>query len=148
MPIFYYTNEDGVYSGFETFTEDVETPKGAILVPPEFQDGYKPLWTGSAWSQIEDHRGKIGYVDGKYKRITELGPYPEGWSTTAPERPQEEPRGYPFQLKRQLEELDMKSIRALRELATGRNVEADQARLAELESQAEDLRAQLAEAGS
>jgi hypothetical protein len=130
------------------FAGAVKPPEGAILEPPEFLDGYLPVWSGSAWSQIEDHRGKIGYVDGKYKRITELGPYPEGWSTTAPEVPQEEPRVNPFQLKRQLEELDMKSIRALRELATGRNVEADQARLAELESQAEDLRAQLAEAGS
>lgn len=49
------------------------------------------------------------------------------------------------ELKRQLEELDLQAIRPLRAIAAGTDTEEDRAVLAELEEQAEEIRAQLAE---
>lgn len=50
-------------------------------------------------------------------------------------------------LKRQLNELDLKAVRPLRAIAAGTATDEDKSRLAEIEGQAEALRAEIAEMG-
>ena len=65
---------------------------GVFLVPacctttalPEAPTGYAACWNGSAWALVEDHRGEAGYVNGVASVVTDLGAYPEGWSTMPP----------------------------------------------------------------
>lgn len=59
-------------------------PNNATHTPPELKDGSIPRWNGTAWEQVEDHKGKEGFVDGKPYTIKEYGPLPEGWSDTPP----------------------------------------------------------------
>ncbi len=67
-------------------------PNNATRTAPQHQDGYIPRWTGTAWEQVEDHKGEEGYVGGKPHTIKEYGPYPDGWSTTPPPPTLEEAR--------------------------------------------------------
>lgn len=50
-------------------------------------------------------------------------------------------------LKQQLSELDLQAVRPLRAIAAGTATDEDKSRLAEIESQAETLRAEIAELG-
>ena len=50
-------------------------------------------------------------------------------------------------LKRQLNELDLQAVRPLRAIAAGTATDEDKSRLAEIESKAEELRAEIAELG-
>lgn len=59
-------------------------PNNATHTPPDLKDGSIPRWNGTAWEQVEDHKGKEGFVDGKPYTIKEYGPLPEGWSDTPP----------------------------------------------------------------
>ncbi len=56
-----------------------------------------------------------------------------------------EPKVSAEELKGQLEELDLQAIRPLRAIAAGTDTEEDRAVLAELEEQAEQIRAQIGE---
>lgn len=47
--------------------------------------GYWPAEKDGAWTQIEDHRGKEGWLNGEPFTISDFGPLPNGWSDTAPE---------------------------------------------------------------
>ncbi len=61
---------------------------GTTTPPPEQKDGYAVIWNGSAWEQIEDHRGAIVWKSyEKSMEIKELGAIPEGWSAEQPEKP-------------------------------------------------------------
>lgn len=60
-------------------------PNNSTRTVPEVRNGYIPHWMGTAWEQVEDHKGKEGFVDGKPYTIKEYGPLPEGWSDTPPE---------------------------------------------------------------
>ena len=78
----YQYTADGYYA------EEVEDygllPNNATHAAPAHKDGYIPRWTGKKWEQVEDHRGKEGYVGGTPYTIKEYGPLPEGWSDTPP----------------------------------------------------------------
>ena len=59
--------------------------------PPEAQGGYVNVWNGTAWEQVEDNRGVEYWLpEDKYgapaREMKELGPLPEGATTTAPEK--------------------------------------------------------------
>lgn len=41
-------------------------------------------WNDKVWEQVEDHKGKSGYVNGVPTEIKEYGPLPDGWSDTPP----------------------------------------------------------------
>ena len=61
---------------------------GTTTPPPEQKDGYVVIWNGSAWEQIEDHRGTIVWKSYEESmEIKELGAIPEGWSAEQPEKP-------------------------------------------------------------
>ena len=83
-----YTLPDGYYShAIETagYMHPESTDKA-----PEIIEGHVPRWTGTAWEQVADHKGKQGYLDGQPHTIAEYGPLPEGWSDAPPEPTPEE----------------------------------------------------------
>ena len=51
---------------------------------PEFKEGHHPCWDGKKWRQVEDHRGRTGYADGKPYTVAELGPLPAGFTDEKP----------------------------------------------------------------
>ena len=59
-------------------------PFDGTEVPPVFEDGKHPYWTGKKWEQEENHKGKCGYLGGEPYIINEYGPPPEGFSETPP----------------------------------------------------------------
>ena len=67
----------------------------------------------------------------------------EAWGYTAEEIGEQKEARRRADIMAQLDALDLKCIRALRAIQAGTDTEADTARLAELEAQAEELRKQL-----
>ena len=59
-------------------------PHNCTAVKPVLQEGFIPLWTGSKWEQVENHKGLEGYLNGEPYTIKDYGPLPEGFSTTKP----------------------------------------------------------------
>ena len=58
---------------------------GTTTQPPEKLEGYAVVWTGTAWEQIEDHRGEIVWKNHtESMEIRELGPIPDGWTPDQP----------------------------------------------------------------
>lgn len=51
---------------------------------PVARPGYHPAEANGGWTQIEDHRGMEGYLDGEPHTIKDFGPLPEGWSADPP----------------------------------------------------------------
>ncbi len=82
MPKCYQYTADGYYAGE---AEDYGLlPNNATHTVPTLKKGFVPRWTGKTWEQVEDHKGKSGYVNGQLHEIKEYGPLPEGWSDTPP----------------------------------------------------------------
>ena len=78
----YQYTADGYYAGE---AEDYGLlPNNATHTVPTLKKGFVPRWTGEKWEQVEDHKGKSGYVNGQPHEIKEYGPLPEGWSDTPP----------------------------------------------------------------
>ena len=76
----YQYTADGYYAGE---AEDYGLqPNNATHTVPTLKKGFVPRWTGKKWEQIEDHKGKSGYVNGQPHEIKEYGPLPAGWSDT------------------------------------------------------------------
>lgn len=86
-----YSPATGEYIETITLRESPLEP-GVSLVPafcttttlPEVPAGHAACWNGAAWVLVEDHRGEAGYINGVASVVTDLGAYPEGWSTTPP----------------------------------------------------------------
>lgn len=114
---------------------------------PEIIPGFIPRKKadGPGWDQVEDHKGKEGYVDGTPQTIREYGPLPQGWSTTPPEpSPEDQAAQRRARIMARLAEIDAASVRPLRALVRGEAVQADTDKLATLDAEAEELRAELA----
>ena len=87
IPIYYF-DEDGIFLGtFEGLAGGLPPDNGTYTAPPS------PVPEGNAWKindsrdgwiQIEDHRGREGYVDGEWLRIEKAGPLPGEWSDEPP----------------------------------------------------------------
>lgn len=119
-------------------------PNNATFTAPTEEEGYIPRWNGKAWEQVEDHKGESGWINGEPHKIEAYGPYPEGWSATPPEPTQEEKNAARIaEIKAELVQLDNESVRALRAILNEKGTDADKTKLAELEAQAEGLRAEL-----
>ena len=78
----YQYTADGFYAGESD--EYGILPNNATHTVPTLKKGFVPRWTGKKWEQIEDHKGKSGYVNGQPHEVKEYGPPPEGWSDTPP----------------------------------------------------------------
>ncbi|WP_298998189.1 phage tail protein [uncultured Desulfovibrio sp.] len=78
----YQYTADGYFAGE---TEDYGLlPNNSTRTAPTIVEGKIPRWTGKKWEQVEDHKGKSGYVNGQPYEIKEYGPLPKGWSDTPP----------------------------------------------------------------
>ena len=78
----YQYTADGYFAGE---VEDYGLlPNNATYTAPTVVEGMVPRWTGEKWEQVEDHKGKSGYVNGQPHEVKEYGPLPEGWSDTPP----------------------------------------------------------------
>lgn len=99
----YKYNDNGEYIGTEeALLDPLETelqgenvyllPANATFIePPEAQESFARVWNGEAWQEVEDHRGTEYWLPGDVygtpaHEMTELGPLPEGATTTAPEK--------------------------------------------------------------
>ena len=82
MTKYYQYTSDGYFAGE---VEDYGLlPNNATHIAPTVVEGKVPRWTGKNWEQVEDHKGKRGYVNGVLTEIKEYGPLPAGWSATPP----------------------------------------------------------------
>ena len=72
----------------------------------------------------------------------------EAWVFTAEEIAEKEKQEHKAELVAQLDALDLKCIRALRAIQAGQGTQADTEKLADLEEQAAQIRAQLQELGA
>lgn len=79
--IYQYT-ADGYYAG--SLEDYGLLPNNATRTAPTVVDGKIPHWTGDGWEQVENHKGKSGYLNGQPRTITDYGPLPTGWSDTPP----------------------------------------------------------------
>ena len=62
-----------------------------FIAPPAKKEGFACVWNGEAWQEVEDHRGTEYWLPGEgygtpAHEMKELGPLPEGATTTAPEK--------------------------------------------------------------
>ncbi len=120
-------------------------PNNATRTAPAERPGAVPRWTGREWEDVENHKGETGYVDGKPFTITRFGAYPDGWSQTPPPPTQEElDARRRAEILAQLAEIDAASVRPLRAVVNGEAVQEDRDKLAALDAEAADLRAELA----
>jgi hypothetical protein len=121
-------------------------PNNATRAAPALKDGCIPRWNGTAWEQVENHQGQEGYLNGEPHTIKDYGPLPKGWSDTPPPPTGEELAARRVaEIKAELAEIDLQSIRPLRAITKGVATDEDTLKLAGLEGRAEELRAELAE---
>lgn len=62
-----------------------------FTAPPAAKEDFARVWNGEAWQEVEDHRGTEYWLPGEgygtpAHEMKELGPLPEGATTTAPEK--------------------------------------------------------------
>lgn len=82
MAIVYQYNKDGYFIGE---AEDYGLlPNNATYDPVTIQDGYWPRRVKLGWVQVENHKGRQGFLNVEAYTIKEYGELPEGWSDTPP----------------------------------------------------------------
>jgi hypothetical protein len=112
---------------------------------PTAPAGYWPGESNGAWVDIEDHRGAEGYLNGQPHTIADVGPLPEGWSTTPPPlTPEEQATQRKAEILARLAAIDAARSRPLGDLALGQYEEFARAKLAALETERTALAAELA----
>lgn len=102
----------------------------------------KPYEEKDRLNFIVEQNHKNGY------EIKETETALEAWGYTAEEIAEQEKQAHKADLVAQLDALDLKCIRALRAIQTGQGTQADTEKLADLEEQAAQIRAQLQELGA
>ena len=119
-------------------------PVDATRIAPQMKDGFRPCWDGEKWIQVEDFRGRKGWLGREELTIGNLGPLPDGWSDEPPEpTPQEKSIARSEAIKAELLNLDLASIRPLRGIGNGEDAVEDHTRLVESRKKAEALRGEL-----
>jgi len=142
----YYFDENGYYIDSGYANPDFACPMTATREVPEQREGCHPKWNGSAWEYVQDMRGTKYYLsDGSEHEITEIeGQLPESASLTKPEPTEaEKAQQRIIEIQQQLTANDLASVRPLRAKLAGTSTDFDDNRLAELEEQAQALRAEL-----
>lgn len=97
--VYQFDLENKTYKGIITLDDSDKSPSGAWnipgdcveVAPPTEKENYIPVWNGAAWVETEDYRGKEYWLPGDgygtpAHEMKELGPLPEGATTTAPEK--------------------------------------------------------------
>lgn len=94
ITVYNYSSLTGEYVGNENeyLIVGLGIPgNSTIIAPPPEEEGKAITWNGIEWIYIEDHRGETVYTaSGNEIIIKELGPYPEGSTTTKPSKPEAE----------------------------------------------------------
>ena len=145
----HYFNEQGHYTYSGYANPDNLPPLNATRKAPEQREGMHPKWTGEAWSYVQDMRGTVYYLsDGSEHTIAEIeGQLPEAASLTKPKPPEpteaEKAQQRITEIQSLLTANDLASVRPLRAKLAGTSTDFDDNRLAELEEQAQALRAEL-----
>jgi hypothetical protein len=146
--VFYIYKADGEYSHQVVSMGLTPSDPNFTGIAPEYVAGFRPVWGGEAWTQVEDHRGRMIYgPDGAEQKVTELGPVPDGWSPEPPAMPgpseEQEQESQIMFLKGQLAALDHRYLtpRVLAGLAKGD--EYAEAQWAEHEELAGPIREQI-----
>lgn len=138
----YMFDSSGFYAG-EGLDYGGPLPHSSTLTKPSVRDGYIPRWNGKAWEQIENHKGEKGFIGGKRTVIDDYGPLPKGWSEEYIDpRPPEEIRK--SEILARLSILDSKKVRPISAILAGSGTDEDKSMLQELESEATNLRDELA----
>lgn len=125
-------------------------PPNSTTIKPVMKEGCAPVWNGSTWEYIEDHRGEKGWVNRIPVEIRELGPLPDGFTAEEPEpTPEELAHQRRQEILAELDRIDRASSRSLRAIIAAQSAgqepdAADVKRLAEYEAEAKALRAELA----
>ncbi|ELF1164062.1 tail fiber assembly protein [Salmonella enterica] len=94
---FYYDALTYEYTGWsdEFINIGVSMPANCCDIDPgDAHEGFVNVFNGNSWESKEDHRGEVVY-DVETREpflITEIGPYPEGTTTTKPEPTNDEKR--------------------------------------------------------
>lgn len=103
MNVYKYKADTKEYIGTEAAQLDpLETKKAGkniyllpanatFTAPPAEKEGFAMVWNGATWQEVEDHRGTEYWLQGDVygtpaHEMKELGPLPEGATTTAPEK--------------------------------------------------------------
>lgn len=73
-----YYMPSGYYAG--SIEDRGLRPGNSTYEAPEIIEGYIPRWTGEAWEQVENHKGKEGYIGTRPHTIKEYGPLPEDFT--------------------------------------------------------------------
>jgi hypothetical protein len=172
MQLYDIAPDSGEYIGTSEARESPLEPGVYLLpahavttAPPDAQPGHVRCWNGTAWAQVEDHRGETVYAKatGRASVIAAPGPLPADVTTTAPGEHQVwDATGNAWVtdaaatnaaratgIRAQLAAVDAASARPLRAILAAQQAgqtpdAADVAKLAELEAQARTLRAELA----
>jgi hypothetical protein len=127
-----------------------EPPKEAYTetVPPNPSRGQVPCFIEGEWVLMEDHRREWGWIDGIPTQITDIGPYPEGFSTQPPPPTQAELNEVARrEYLAELDNIDKSTIRALREIDASNDASTviyARNKLATFETKAEEIRAAMA----
>lgn len=149
-----YNNHYDTAKSLKPFTISTPTNPGSIAPPDCTREETTPVVTPgfwpcrdlkkNKWVDVEDHRTELGFVNGVFTEINEVGPYPDGWSTTPPEPELSREE----QIIRRLSEIDRESIRPLRAVVDGSATDRDKTKLQTLEEEAENLRSELSQFAS
>ncbi|WP_430735376.1 hypothetical protein [Halodesulfovibrio aestuarii] len=146
----HYFDEHGYYTYSGYANPENLPPLNATRETPEQREGLHPKWNSNGWDYVQDMRGTIYYMpDGSEHEITEIeGQLPEGASLTKPKPPEPTEQELTDQriaeIQQQLTANHLASVRPLRAKVAGTATPEDEARLVELEAQAQALRTELA----
>ena len=126
----YFIGVDADYGG--------PTPHNSVPNTPDFMEGFIPRWTGDTWEQVENHKGREGFVNGMRFTVQNYGPLPEGWTEEFVDpRPSGEIRRVNIQTR--LEEIARISVSPLRAIVRGKGTAADEKYLDQLEQEEKAL---------
>lgn len=148
----YYFDDFRVYAdSCPARPETVARPDNALWIAPpdDCPEGHVIVAKadGSGWETVPDYR-EAGAFDpeGQWRRVTEPGPLPDGWTAERPPPSAEALRETRINaIKSELISLDIASVRADRVINLGVDTPEDHQKLAEIEARAVILRAELAE---
>lgn len=95
-PVGYGYDADDIYTAPEPFSIDpleseiagepvwIQPGNTLVVAPGKQRKGYVWQVDGEVWKEVEDHRGKEGFVGGEPFTVKKCGALPDGWSDTPP----------------------------------------------------------------
>jgi hypothetical protein len=157
MPIYYCYDTSNSLNPLSKsiLLSDLSTPPTepyTLIPPPEYGREQIACFIDGAWRLLEDHRRQWGWINGEPVMIEDIGPLPEGFSTTPPPPTQAELNEQARkEYLAELESIDKATIRAMREVEISESADTvtfARNKLSQLETRAEELRSLMADLDS